>query len=47
MNPFSQCVQVRRHPKERLKLGEIRKSDSPWANAIVLVKRNMHTFGYA
>ena len=37
--PPHQYDKVRRHLKEMLEIGAIRKSNSPWASAVVLVRK--------
>ena len=37
--PLHQFEEVRKHLDEMLKIGAIRRSSSPWASAIVLVRK--------
>ena len=39
--PPHQYDEVRKHLNEMLQLGAIRKSNSPWASAVILVRKKM------
>ena len=39
--PPHQYEEVRKHLQEMLDIGAIRKSQSPWASAVVLVRKKM------
>ena len=38
--PPHQYEEVKKHIEEMLKIGVIRKSESPWASVVVLVRKN-------
>ena len=45
--PPSQYGEVRKHLKEMLEVGVIRKSSSPWVSAVVFVRKKNRSSGFA
>ena len=43
--PPGQFEEVRKHLKEMLEVDAIRKLNSPWASAVVLLRKNMRASG--
>ena len=44
--PLSKYEEVRKHLKEMLEVGVIRKSNSPWASTVVLVRKKDRTLRF-